>query len=131
MLISSWVLICTLPDTNKAPENRPSQKEMNHLPSIGIFRGKILVLGSVSYSRGEEWIDEILSWETVDIPNKYPTYKVYVGLIIKGTIPRVPPFTEGRISTLRVVCPEVLATKMVEVAIVFWKSNLCIKHKVF
>ena len=28
-----------------------------------------------------------------DIPNKYPLYKVYMGLIIKGTIPRVPPFS--------------------------------------
>ena len=25
--------------------------------------------------------------------NKYPLYKVYIGLIIKGTIPRVPPFS--------------------------------------
>ena len=25
-------------------------------------------------------------------PNKYPLYKVYMGLMIKGTIPRVPPF---------------------------------------
>ena len=24
---------------------------------------------------------------------KYPLYKVYMGLIIKGTIPRVPPFS--------------------------------------
>ena len=31
-----------------------------------------------------------LNW---DIPNKYPLYKVYMGLIIKGTIPRVPPFS--------------------------------------
>ena len=28
-----------------------------------------------------------------DIPSKYPLYKVYMGLIIKGTIPRVPPFS--------------------------------------
>ena len=28
-----------------------------------------------------------------DIPNKYPLFKVYMGLIIKGTIPRVPPFS--------------------------------------
>ena len=28
-----------------------------------------------------------------DIPNKYPLYKVYMGLIIKCTIPRVPPFS--------------------------------------
>ncbi len=28
-----------------------------------------------------------------DIRNKYPLYKVYMGLIIKGTIPRVPPFS--------------------------------------
>ena len=28
-----------------------------------------------------------------DIPNRYPLYKVYMGLIIKGTIPRVPPFS--------------------------------------
>ncbi len=28
-----------------------------------------------------------------DIPNKYPLYKVDMGLIIKGTIPRVPPFS--------------------------------------
>ena len=28
-----------------------------------------------------------------DIPSKYPLYKVYTGLIIKGTIPRVPPFS--------------------------------------
>ena len=28
-----------------------------------------------------------------DIPNKYPLYKVYMGLIIKGTIPRVPQFS--------------------------------------
>ena len=28
-----------------------------------------------------------------DIPNKYPLYKVYMGLIIKGTIPRVPAFS--------------------------------------
>ena len=28
-----------------------------------------------------------------DIPNKYPLYKVYMGLIVKGTIPRVPPFS--------------------------------------
>ena len=27
------------------------------------------------------------------IPNKYPLYKVYMGLIIKGTIPRVAPFS--------------------------------------
>ena len=27
-----------------------------------------------------------------DMPNKYPLYKVYMGLIIKGTIPRVPAF---------------------------------------
>ena len=27
------------------------------------------------------------------IPNKYPLHKVYMGLIIKGTIPRVPPFS--------------------------------------
>ena len=27
-----------------------------------------------------------------DIPNRYPLYKVYMGLIIKGTIPRVPAF---------------------------------------
>ena len=26
-------------------------------------------------------------------PNKYPLYKVYMGLIIKGTIPRVSPFS--------------------------------------
>ena len=26
------------------------------------------------------------------VPNKYPLYKVSMGLIIKGTIPRVPPF---------------------------------------
>ena len=26
-------------------------------------------------------------------PNKNPLYEVYVGLIIKGTIPRVPPFS--------------------------------------
>ncbi len=26
-------------------------------------------------------------------PNKYPLYKVYMGLIIKGTIPRVPAFS--------------------------------------
>ena len=26
------------------------------------------------------------------MPNKYPLYKVYMGLIIKGTIPRVPAF---------------------------------------
>ena len=28
-----------------------------------------------------------------DIPNRYPLNKVYMGLIIKGTIPRVPPFS--------------------------------------
>ena len=28
-----------------------------------------------------------------DIPNKNPLYKVYMGLIIKGTIPRVPTFS--------------------------------------
>ena len=28
-----------------------------------------------------------------DIPNRYPLYKVYMGLIIRGTIPRVPPFS--------------------------------------
>ena len=28
-----------------------------------------------------------------NIPNKYPLYMVYMGLIIKGTIPRVPPFS--------------------------------------
>ena len=28
-----------------------------------------------------------------DLPNKYPLYKVYTGLIIKGTIPRVPAFS--------------------------------------
>ena len=28
-----------------------------------------------------------------DIPNKYPLYKVYMRLITKGTIPRVPPFS--------------------------------------
>ena len=28
-----------------------------------------------------------------DIPNKYPLYKVYMGLSMKGTIPRVPPFS--------------------------------------
>ena len=27
-----------------------------------------------------------------DMLNKYPLYKVYMGLIIKGTIPRVPAF---------------------------------------
>ena len=27
-----------------------------------------------------------------DIPNKYPLYKVYMGLTIKDPIPRVPPF---------------------------------------
>ena len=27
------------------------------------------------------------------IPNKYPLYKVYMGLITKGTIPQVPPFS--------------------------------------
>ena len=26
-------------------------------------------------------------------PNKYPLYKVYIGLIIKGTIPKVPAFS--------------------------------------
>ena len=29
-----------------------------------------------------------------DIPYKYPLYKVYMGLVIKGTIPRVPPFSQ-------------------------------------
>ena len=29
----------------------------------------------------------------VDIPNKYPQYKVYMGFIIRGTIPRVPAFS--------------------------------------
>ena len=28
-----------------------------------------------------------------DIPNRYPLYKVYMGLMIKGTISRVPPFS--------------------------------------
>ena len=28
-----------------------------------------------------------------DIPIKYPLHKVYMGLIIKGAIPRVPPFS--------------------------------------
>ena len=28
-----------------------------------------------------------------DIPNKYPLYKVYMGFILKSTIPRVPPFS--------------------------------------
>ena len=28
-----------------------------------------------------------------DIPNRYPLYKVYMGLIIKRSIPRVPPFS--------------------------------------
>ena len=28
-----------------------------------------------------------------DVPYKYPLYTVYMGLIIKGTIPRVPPFS--------------------------------------
>ena len=27
------------------------------------------------------------------ISSKYPLYKVYMGLTIKGTIPRVPPFS--------------------------------------
>ena len=29
----------------------------------------------------------------ITLTNKYPLYKVYMGLIIKGTIPRVPPFS--------------------------------------
>ena len=36
---------------------------------------------------------EPLALKTGDISKKYPVYKVYMGLIIKGTIPRVPPFS--------------------------------------
>ena len=33
-------------------------------------------------------------------PNKYPLYKVYMGLIIKGTIPRVPAFSHDNMEIL-------------------------------
>ena len=33
------------------------------------------------------------TFRIIGIPNRYPLYKVYMGLIIKGTIPRVPPFS--------------------------------------
>ena len=35
----------------------------------------------------------IIGWFLLDIPSKYPLYKVYMGLIIKGTIRKVPPFS--------------------------------------
>ncbi len=40
------------------------------------------------------WSNELSQYHR-DIPNKYPLslYKVYMGLIIKGTIPRVPSFS--------------------------------------
>ena len=55
----------------------------------------------VSYGK---WYRKTLRWRAPrcfsrsplkgDIPNKYPLYKVYIGLIIKGTIQWVPPFSQ-------------------------------------
>ena len=49
-----------------------------------------------------------------DISNKYPLYLVYMGLIIKGTIPRVPPFS------LWFLAPEPLQTSNMHF---FWNEQ--------
>ena len=51
ILLVSKLFSGTLPETNMAPENGPSQKEMS-LPTI-IFRGQLLVSGRVTWGKLE------------------------------------------------------------------------------
>ena len=68
--------------TNKSPYTLPKfhMEPENHKENAG-------TLGMVPYL-----FHPPRSPLKVDIPNKYGLYKVYMGLIIGGTIPRVPAF---------------------------------------
>ena len=68
--------------TNKHPKWPESWREAQHVETM-IFHLWALCIWTQRQKvpNGKKWY----------IPNKYPLYKVYMGLTIKGTIPRVPP----------------------------------------
>ena len=46
-----------------------------------------------------------LKGDISDIPNRYPLYEVYMGLIMKDTIPRVPPFSLWQLFKITYITP--------------------------
>ena len=68
-----------------ALDSEPNSKR--HMDTIFQILSK-----EITDANAKKQFDKLCKWR-LDMPNTNPLEKVYLGLIIKGTIPRVPPFS--------------------------------------